>query len=699
MSVTEVGGLSSVSVPAAPPAASTAPGALISVLAIGLASDAAVAQVARADVISGLFLCAFLLVGVASVPLVLFPDARESRLELLVAGLASTLGLLVAGGFLMIELRWWHPVALEIIVGAVICAIHLRNLDRADLRGAVRSDVAFLSRHLRTPHTGLSLAGLAICVITGALQYPLSPGRLGMMSTLSPVWYVGFAICAGVVADLLRRSRRPGFSSDAFAVPCVVLVGLISLTTSIVYPEPRFVWVAKHIGVTEYLAHVHAANVPRDIYQAWPGLFAGAAWLGEVGRIGDPLTIARWFPAAADIVTALGVCLLGRRLLRSPSVGWGAAVLFGLALAFGQDYFSPQALGLLFAMAIFGLAVGRSDLPRSFELGVIVFLSLCLAVTHQLSPYPVFGALLVLTLFRLVRPWWVSLAVLVPAVGWAAAHSSTWSSYFSSGVGDLASNTSLASISGESFPQAKIVHVANYTLGVGLLLVGLFALMELIAHRDRLHLALALCAISPLALLAATNYGGEADNRVVFFAMPWLAVLAANWWHTSRVRDWMIGVLPLLLSASSYVAVTGLDWAYVESPASVAAERYAERHAGPDTAITVAGSTDGVPVELTDRYPRLKFLDLSAIEIIPQVQRRFGSDGDVARLPKLIAGYTGDQQAEVISTDTSARYDELKGIQTIAGSRAFVAAMNRSSRWKVVFRSGGAIVWRLKGNA
>ena len=570
----------------------------VSVTSIILGLLAAICCGAHVHVAAGIFGCAFLLIGVGSIPLVLFARATSAQLDLGVAGLALAFALPVAGGFGMVELRLWVPYVLAGIVVILACGIHIAHLRAVAVHGfrrGLRADLDAVKTLITRP-TGVSVLGLTICLTSGLLQYPLVPGRLGTLSTLSWVWYIGFVLCAFAAADQLRLLRRREAGAGAAAVPCIILVTVISLTTATIYPEPRFEWVGHHLGPLEYILRFHRANVGGDLYQAFPGLFAGSAWLIHVAHIGDPLTLARWFPAAIDAVTSLGVVLLARRLFRSVEVGWTAGVLFGLSLAFGQDYFSPQAISLAWAIVMFSLAVGASPLPRRFEISVISILGACIAVTHQLSPYPVFAALAILTLFRLARPWWLSLTALVPAVIWAGSHYSVWAHYLSSGFFDITANTSLYQFAGASYGQAAIVHIASYTLGLGLLVVGLFAMMDVVRHRDRLRLAILLCAVSPLFLLAATNYGGEADNRVVFFAMPWVAALAADWWQTTRVRAWMVGVVPMILSATSYVAITGMDWAFIESPSSVAAERFAEQHAGPNVPIVVAGDPDGVPV-------------------------------------------------------------------------------------------------------
>jgi hypothetical protein len=292
---------------------------------------------------------------------------------------------------------------------------------------------------------------------------------------------------------------------------------------------------------------------------------------------------------------------------------------------------------------------------------------------------------------------WLPLAPLVPAAAWAGLHYSAWHSYVfgtgaSTGIGSIEANTGLASSLG-SYPVAEIVHVANYILAVGLVLVGLGALYGLVRYHSRWHVLIGLCALSATPIFAGTQYGGEADNRVIFFAVPWLAILCADAVSGLRTvipRD----ALLFVWAGTNFVAITGLDYSYVPPSSALTAERYAETVAPAGAAVVAAGVANTTPGSVTGRYPDLKFrsrFSLGGYTGLGSVSEARYVDNWTHNLP----GYVPATAYFVVGNPTVGRYDEQKGVAPAGEYSMFAYAMNSSPAWKVVFDRGGSEIWKM----
>ena len=228
----------------------------------------------------------------------------------------------------------------------------------------------------------LSLTGSVVAILTACLDRHLNPGLWGLPGSINPIWYFGLAlIIAGI--GLARRSDGVEIGTAVTA-----LVAVLTATSAIVYDMPRLPWAEKHVGVVNYILNSGQVHANIDIYQAWPGLFSAAAWFARAGGISDPLTIARVWPPVIDLLVLLVVRCFAGRLLSNSFRAWVAAGTFMLAGAFNLDYFSPQAISLILAMALYAIVV-----PVVSEAGPLVLGSTSRG-----------GGL----------PWWRSSALLLP---------------------------------------------------------------------------------------------------------------------------------------------------------------------------------------------------------------------------------------------------------------------------------------------
>ena len=116
-------------------------------------------------------------------------------------------------------------------------------------------------------------------------------GGYGLVTNLSPVFYAGVVLLVISALVELNRARPTRWRMSSHAAGLVVM---LYATPAIVYPQGRYSWLYKTIGVVQYINHYGHLNRHIDIYQNWPGFFALAAWFGKVAGVSTPLDYAKW---------------------------------------------------------------------------------------------------------------------------------------------------------------------------------------------------------------------------------------------------------------------------------------------------------------------------------------------------------------------------------------------------------------------
>ena len=247
----------------------------------------------------------------------LMPKTRASRQALPVL---ASLTILTAAATVTLWLRVWHPLQLfDVEAGASVGLIGfaaIRRLkrpphDMSEVAGAERgedklahhSSVRGLLHSLGDPSFAVAnillLASIALWIV-GIHLIHSSPVPLSVLPAGSVLGYLaGLALL--VVSTSLVLTRRK-FSSTRMALHLGALIVMLYGTAPIVYAEPRFAWVEKHVAITNYIAVHHVLSQSMDIYRIWPGFFAVAAWIDKVAGVSTPLVYAG----------------MGRALLRSP---------------------------------------------------------------------------------------------------------------------------------------------------------------------------------------------------------------------------------------------------------------------------------------------------------------------------------------------------------------------------------------------
>jgi hypothetical protein len=466
----------------------------------------------------------------------------------------------------------------------------------------LRHDLLGDRRNLVRLEVNLVGVGVVSCLASALASRHLDPGWGGLLGAISPAWYVGLAL---VTAGIFVGQRLKGI---LVGLPVVALQLILTATPAIVYGNPRYGWTGIHVGVTAYILLHGATNAQIDIYQAWPGLFAGVAWLCKVSHLTNPMAVARWWPPVIDLATLLVFFQLAKRILRSSSQAWMAATVFVVGYTIADaDYFSPQSAALLLAIATFAVMFRHRDEEEKMPpvSWVLLFtLSIADAITHQLSPYMVTVALVVLVVFRRSNTKWAPVVALAPAVGWALVYFSYTSQYVSWDTFlNLFKNSLTPGIVTGGPPPGTIANLVRLFQGGSALFIGVLAVAALLQRRNTLNVCLAVCASSAGSLVVANSYGNEAIFRVVLFALPWLSVLAGGFLLKPRVWSayvWPSAVCALLILYLG--ADMGLDFAYAMRPGDLTALTRFESSAPVGSYLVTIGLAQGSPSDITGRY-------------------------------------------------------------------------------------------------
>jgi hypothetical protein len=623
--------------------------------------------------------------------------APGTWLEYLLASTCGSLVLLVLLGFVNVELGIGHLLGLCEVVSVLVGAVHLAGVYRYRARaGPLFSRMVGLVRRrsslARLGISGLALLPSALAIAGAKLSAPASPSLLGYLSVTNVVWVAGAVLA--VVSIIVWHSRPWQLLALPVNLYCVVI-----LAPAISYPVTRYAYSAKHVGVVEYILRNHAVNPRIDIYQAWPGFFSAIAWLVTGAGISDPLSLARWWPPIIDALTLLAMAALAKRVLTSQLAATFAVSLFLLANAIGQDYFSPQSLAFFFAVVVYYLIIRPAGVwAHRTNYALLLPLSIALAVSHQITSYLAAVVAAVLFAFGLASSWLPILALAGPAAAWALRNLQVVRKYFSlSTVGNITSNVRTQTSHGLITHKDAVQLVAQYSLALGIFVVGAVALLGLAQRRDRLQWALCVCALSSSVLLFATNYGGEGIFRVGLFAVPWLSVAAAradlsrrmplHATHGRRglgrelVRTGIVAVLLCTYVCSDLM----LDSIQAVSPGEVTSERIFEATPGSGNVLVFMGAYEG-PKLLTANYPRYRnFLTFPFIVQLPY--RRFGA-------------YTRYELAKIHPrkvylefTSAAEYFGELNGFYSPKEYQAYRQDVAKDPAWSLVYHKGTTFLY------
>ncbi len=587
--------------------------------------------------------------------------------------LSGTCGL----GMLLAETTFWHPRAvmvLQVVAALVATGLVLRR-ERPGL------DQWWQTRPRPRAGWNSLIALSVVLILIGGAQRAV-PAPSGMRVLVGFLWYLGVTTLVAVVVVQVRRREVPGLG-------LTLLATLTVATQALLYGAPTVMSAARHIGVVDYVQVHERLDPSLDIYQAWAGLFAGTAYLADAVGMRDPMVLATWWPVPLSAALVLGVRELALALGLTPTRAWVAGAVFGLVNTLNIVYYSPQSMGLLLALGV--VALGASGTRRGWWWwSRIVVLSVVMAFTHQLSPYFATAALGVLMLRGLARPWWLPAVPFVPAMLWAYLNRETLGGFVSyKALGRLFQNVqppSHPTVAGGT-PEL-ITRLAFEVPALLLLVVGVIALITILRRRDRLHVALALTALSPASLFVASDYGQEGIFRVVLFALPWLALLVADLpWRFTPTRAAVLAAAVVLAFGVNTFGQTAMDWARVVRPDAVAATREYERTAVDGGTVLMTGTGNATPSKVTARYVKVDYLSRESIAPAPPLDEAYDAVADVALMTRRLVTRRDANDYFALVSDSTGAYDQRYSGQPYERYVALRAAMRVAPMWRLV-RSG-----------
>ena len=342
-------------------------------------------------------------------------------------------------------------------------------------------------------------------------------GQYGLLATKG-----GLVLLASALVALVAFVWALAIDGTRYAVLAIVVVTVIGRVTATILTEmPIYVWSYKHIGIVKFMIEDHYSPHVQ-IYGDWPGFFSGMAWFSTVSGL-DPLTVAHWFAPASTAVISLLVGVL------AVSAGYGKrAALIAAMLAVilnwtGQDYYSPQAAGLILALSILSLLLYSKKAPLAGYLSIPVFA--VLVATHQLTPFWLVIVEMGFMVFNQLRPRWLPLLHgVILAVYVVPRLDRTTTFNFFSGFNPVKNSTVVTE--GRGSPGRDFTVLLERGLFVGLWLSAAVCFI-VVWRRYGAPWGIGIAAFSSVLILAGQDYGGEGVIRVYLYSIAGCAILVA----------------------------------------------------------------------------------------------------------------------------------------------------------------------------
>lgn len=684
--------------------------AAVAVIALALVAALLTAWAADASGVLELSIILFAFIGVGTGILQL--SRTSVGLGFVVTGLGLGVVMSVLTPTLLLEVHGWtlaRPImGLWILVTSVL---HIEGLRRHG--PALTSELrrALAVRSLSADHrrtfllvTSLSVIGLDLALVGALSHRHLDPNLHGLPGSIGPLWIVGLAVLLAAFALAWMRDSR------MIALPALLITAVLAGTAPVVYDVARYSWTQKHIGVTQLILLRGHLSPGVDIYQSWPGFFAGFAWFCKVSGATHLEEVARWWPLAVNVCVVIVIRYLARRLGLSPQRAWVAAILVIAGNTVGQDYFSPQSMAFLTGLIAVAMVVRSGGAPRGarwHEWIAFFGLDAVMAVSHQLTPFVIVGVLVCFAIFRLTVSRWVGIVPLVLAGTWAAFHWSAVKKYFKVGdIGNITGNLTTPSAV-QHYHYTAWAHVSLASEIAAPVFVGLLALGALLTRRDRLSWALAVSAASMGGLLVVVHYGNEDLLRMTLFAVPWLAILGAyGRWTTKPVsrpiawaamaRRTSVAIVVAAAVASYVVGDLGSDYISSVRSGDLSAVQYFEETAPPRSILVTFGKGAYLPEDDSPRYLTLKYYAF-------QVNARYSTEEQAKALTNYLV-YSSQSifqtkhvrpQFYAIFAEQEIAQAQYDGISAPSEFKAVAKMLESQPGWRVVYRTRTALLLKL----
>jgi hypothetical protein len=477
------------------------------------------------------------------------------------------------------------------------------------------------------------------------------------------------------------------------------------------YRLPTVQVAARHVGIAESIVANGRVFPEIDIYQAWSGLFASAAFVKVASGWNDLLLYASVWGAVAAAVMVLAVRAVAGQF-HGENRAWAAALVFGLASSLNTTFFAPQMFGFIgvFTIIVLMLRMGDPRFGRYVISGAVILISTSVAVTHQLSPYLAFLAVAALTITRMITRWTAGLLLIIPAVAFAYLNRDVLGPFISSGdLGQFLENLRPPTHSTSTALEPALINRITFDVpAVALAAIGVLALVVLWKHRTRQILALVVAAASPVALFFGSSYGNEGIFRVALFALPWLSILVVYLLPEPGRRFWTLRLHPvrivvvLFLSLVQVIGCTGMDYSRVVRATNVAAITWIEDTVPQDSYIFMLGTDLSEPLFVTGRllpYISRETLFKTNPPAYPTAPgSAYDPKADLARLTDAWASQRNAKHVYVLATDSMRIFDERYGQQLISDQMRLEAQLNANTiSWQVVYDQPGARVYEFLG--
>jgi hypothetical protein len=656
------------------------------------------------DVLRLVALTCALFFGVGAAPLQL-TQRISLDLRLCVAAMVGlSVPLVVAT--LMVLGGIWLPAVMAVLTGAIAVGVHVVGCRRL-LSGPLGTGIL---RRLRPDLRGFFDASTA-CSLGGTLLWlagmgatgHVVPGVLGFLPKAPVYWYLGLVLL--VAGVMLARGK--GEWRAAFGV--VSLLAALTLTPSVVYGMPRSQSAAKHIDLVQNILQAHSLSASAGIYRAYSGFFSAVAWLCDLSGMHNVTGIATYFPFFIDLIGVACLRFFFGRLTASTYRVWMAITLVILVNSIGADYFSPQAVGFVLGIGVFGLALDRGSpgLSQHGRTAILVLVGCAMAVTHELSPYIVGGALAVLVVFRVIRPWYLPATILIPAGIWAFLNRGDLSGFITLGAfGNLSNFAPPKQASALGLQRLPIVGQSSDALALGLVVLIAIAGIGLWRNiRSRAAWAFMISTGVGLILIAANPYGGEGIFRAALFGIPWLAAVGTQALPAARSR-WasaIYGAIAVGLVGTYLVSMFGLDNTNVIRPSDYQALLTYQDTASPYSYMLGLNYGVNLPVSVDFPLGDNHFVEWGALITQAQAQIAKPTTRDAATLAQQYYKYAKGNDGETgqlyaVWSPANAEYDVDYGRSTLAQAEAWRSALIASPDWKVVYSSDGTYLFRVAPN-
>lgn len=560
------------------------------------------------------------------------------------------------------------------------------------------------TRRWRVPALILSVGLVAFAIALPGLR-TASWSQFGLMFAGNPLYPASVILCA--VAFVVAISTR-AVRTAALALCSSVLV--MRLPTAVSTDAPLYSWTYKHFGVVDYIQRFGGVRQDIDIYHNWPGAFSLIAWVNTITG-SETIVIAQWFAVFSQFALAGAIYFLCRTQHFDTSTSLVAAFIAQACNWVGQDYFSPQSIGVTLAIVVIALMLSSREHPAAAWVAVPIFAGI--VVTHQLTPYWILIVVGALTVLGRVRPRYMFLVMAALAVGYAFMHQDVLERFGSLLNLDFLANLETNHERIEATPSTGQIFNSLASRSVSLIVwlsAGSIIVWRLIRRRSewRSTLTLAAVAFGSGLILVGQSYGGEAIFRVLLYSLPGcamiiapvvVAVLHGGRGASARSAKVLIGVVVTATTFLSTQAYYGGWFANLVSRESIEIATGILKEETPGT-LTI-GVAPGAPGRLVAEYVEFASVSANFDEGVDTWLNAWeGWEGADFGNPEQVDRLT-DSMVErgrpvlVVITRQMLYYSDYYGLFPSGVLERFVQALGEDPRWQEEYASAQVIMFRL----